>query len=239
MDVLLQFACETRMAAGPLTLVLHAVRPTHLVVAGWTGRDAAAVEHHIGELAALGVARPSNVPLYYRVSANLLTQSAAIEALGESSSGEAEPVLFFTHGEWWLTVGSDHTDRLVEGHSVAVSKQMCSKPIACAAWRWADVSAYQDELQLRSRILEHGTWVPYQQGTLASIRPLQSLRDEAFGAGLPPQDCFITCGTLGALPNAAGDRIRPAPAMEIELHDPRLDRSIVHRYSVQPLPVIA
>jgi len=33
-----------------------------LVIAGWTGRDSAAVEHHIAELEAIGVARPKNVP---------------------------------------------------------------------------------------------------------------------------------------------------------------------------------
>ena len=34
-----------------------------LVVAGWTGRDEAAVRHHIDELAALGVPAPSKSPL--------------------------------------------------------------------------------------------------------------------------------------------------------------------------------
>ena len=46
-----------------------ALDPDRLVVAGWTGRDAAAVEHHIEELAALGVARPSTVPVFYRCAA--------------------------------------------------------------------------------------------------------------------------------------------------------------------------
>lgn len=39
-----------------------------LIVAGWTGRDHGAVQHHIDELAELGIAPPSQVPLYYRVS---------------------------------------------------------------------------------------------------------------------------------------------------------------------------
>jgi hypothetical protein len=30
-----------------------------LIVAGWAGRDHAAIEHHIEELAALGISRPS------------------------------------------------------------------------------------------------------------------------------------------------------------------------------------
>lgn len=40
------------------------VAPQRLVVAGWTGRDRAAIEHHIEELALLGVPRPSAVPLW-------------------------------------------------------------------------------------------------------------------------------------------------------------------------------
>ena len=34
-----------------------------LVIAGWTGRDVAALEHHIEELKAIGVQPPSSVPL--------------------------------------------------------------------------------------------------------------------------------------------------------------------------------
>jgi hypothetical protein len=238
MSLNLQFACESVAADGARSVQLRTVAPSRLVIAGWTGRDAAAIAHHIEELEAIGVPRPSSVPLYYRVGANLLTQAPAIEALGAQSSGEAEPVLFFAAGEWWLTVGSDHTDRQVETYSVAVSKQMCAKPVATAAWRWRDVAAYQDELQLRSRILEDGQWVGYQQGGFAAIRPLEALRDGIY-AGEDAEGRFMTCGTLGALPNARVEGIRPAPEMEIEIHDPRLNRSIVHRYAVQPLPVVA
>lgn len=39
---------------------------TTLIVAGWTGRDEAALRHHIEELAAIGVPRPSSVPVFYR-----------------------------------------------------------------------------------------------------------------------------------------------------------------------------
>ena len=235
----LNVACESIGEDGTRESTVHAIAPSALVVAGWTGRDGAAIEHHIEELAALGVPRPSSVPLYYRMAAQLLTQSDEIEALGEHSSGEAEPVLFFSRGEWWLGVASDHTDREVERHSVAVSKQMCAKPLAASAWRWRDVAARQDEIALRSRILEDGRWVDYQRGTLAAIRPLAALRDGVPGLAERPEGFFMTCGTLAALPNARGEGIRPAAQMEIELHDARLQRRIVHRYAVRVLPVIA
>lgn len=234
----LHFACESVAADGVRSTRVLPFVPRRLIVAGWTGRDRAAIEHHIEELQALGVPPPSSVPLYYRMGAALLTQAAQIEALGTQSSGEAEPTLFFAAGDWWLTVGSDHTDRQVETYSVAVSKQLCAKPVATAAWRWSDVVAYQDELQLSSRILEDGRWVDYQKGTLAAIRPLTGLRDGIFEAS-PEAGSIMTCGTLGALPNARGEAIRPAAEMEVRLHDPHLNRSIVHRYAVQVLDVVA
>lgn len=239
MSLNLPFACESVAADGTRAVQLLHVAPRQLVIAGWTGRDAAAIQHHIDELEAIGVPPPSSVPLYYRVGANLLTQSARIEALGAQSSGEAEPMFFFAEGEWWLTVASDHTDRQVETYSVAVSKQMCAKPVASAAWRWRDVAGYQDEIELRSRILEDGQWVSYQQGSLAAIRPLAGLRDGIYASGQDGEGRFMTCGTLGAMPNARGEGIRPAAQMEIELHDPRLQRSIVHRYAVDVLEVVA
>lgn len=235
----LHFAFETAVEDNDFHTELRQVPARQYVIAGWTGRDPAAITHHIHELQALGVAPPSTVPLYYRASASMLTQGEQIQVLGEHSSGEVEPVLFHAQGEWWLTVGSDHTDRKVEAYSVAVSKQMCPKPIGTVAWLWSDVADYQDELQLRSRIFENGQWVDYQRGTLASIRPLQSLRDTYLCDRIVQDGFFMTCGTLGAIPNAAGFGVRPAEQMALILHDPRRKRSIVHRYSVQALPVVS
>src|SRR5918994_5168242 len=42
---------------------------TQLVIAGWTGRDKVAMEHHMAELEALGVARPARTPIFYRAAA--------------------------------------------------------------------------------------------------------------------------------------------------------------------------
>jgi len=239
-DPMLYFSCVSEKADCGAASRVVATTPRRFVIAGWTGRDAVAIEHHIEELAALGVPRPSSVPLYYRGGPNLLSQVHDQQVVGADSSGEAEPVLFFAEGEWWLTVGSDHTDRTVESYSVAASKQMCPKPVASAAWRWKDIADHQDEIQLESSILEGDKWVPYQRGTLASIRPLQSLRDGIFGIGSEDVDgYFLFCGTLAAIPNAEGRGIRPAGEMQIALRDPRTKRSIEHRYSVEVLPVIA
>ena len=173
-----------------------------LVVAGWTGRDSAAVEHHVRELEALGVAPPSTVPLYYRVAASLLGHARAIEVVGGDTSGEAEPLLVrAADGALWLGVASDHTDRALESRSVALSKQICAKPCARGLWRFDDVAERLDALELRAWIAEDAAlvdapgdaagWTLYQEGTLAAIRPLAELLDAS---------------PLGTLAGGAADR---------------------------------
>src|ERR1700727_107709 len=81
-----------------------AVEIGDLVIAGWTGRDVAALNHHIEELKALGVMPPSKVPLYYRVAAQMLTQADRIQVLGDDTSGEVEPVLVGAADRLWVTV---------------------------------------------------------------------------------------------------------------------------------------
>lgn len=201
-----------------------------LTVAGWTGRDRAAVEHHIAELAALGVAPPSTVPLFYRVSAALLTQADRIEALGSETSGEAEPLLVRWGGRLWLGLGSDHTDRGLEARSVAHSKQVCAKPVAGALWALDPLRDRLDALRLRSWVDEGGGWRDYQDGTLAAIRPLVDL-EAACPLG---EGHAMLCGTLPALGG-----VRPAPAFRMALEDPATGRVIEHAYRIEALPVRA
>ncbi|MBU2960294.1 DUF2848 domain-containing protein [Citreicella sp. C3M06] len=201
-----------------------------LIVAGWTGRDHAAVQHHIDELAELGIAPPSQVPLYYRVSNGLLTQAPVIDVLGETSSGEVEPLLIRMDGKLWLGLASDHTDRELEAYSVAASKQACPKPMAAEVWDFDEISADLDALILRCEIFENGDWVTYQDGTLAAIRPLAELM-----AGTEFADgTAMLCGTLGAIGG-----VRPAAEYRMMLHDPARERSITLEYSARTLPIVA
>jgi hypothetical protein len=145
----------------------HCVAVSELVIAGWTGRDPAAVEKHIAELEKLGVRRPATTPIFYRVSASRLTVSDHIEASGGASSGEIEFVLLQALGQLWVGVGSDHTDREVETYGVTVAKQMCDKPIAPTFWRLDTVWPHWDRLQLRAHIAEDGRSILYQEGPVA------------------------------------------------------------------------
>ncbi len=223
-----------RRAAGGTDRI--AFRTTELIMAGWTGRDEAAVRHHIDELAALGVPPPSRVPLFYRVDAALLAPAAAaIDVLGDTTSGEVEPVLVALADGLWVGVGSDHTDRAMEAASVAHSKQLCRKPMAAELWRFDEVVGHWDELILRARVVdEGGGWRTYQEGRLAAIRHPYELVGAYLGADGPlPAGTVMFCGTLTALGG-----IRPAARFEMQLEDPVLRRSIQHGYQVRALPVV-
>lgn len=206
-----------------------------LIVAGWAGRDIAAIEHHIEELAAIGVPRPSSVPLYYRIADNQLTQASRVQAVGGDSSGEIETFVFAAGGEMYVSIASDHTDRKLETVSVAMSKQVCVKPVASSAWRLADVADYWDELVIRSHIVENGIEVLYQEGPLSSLRtPQELIAGYTGGAAVLPEGAGMTCGTVGAIGG-----IRPSVEFSMELYDPRRQRSLRHRYHVEVLPVVA
>ncbi len=216
-------------AARQLTVDIHT-----FVIGGWAGRDRAAIEHHIEELAALGVPRPSAVPLFYRVAENQLTQAPRIQVVGPHSSGEVETFVFMAGGELYVSLTSDHTDRKLEAHSVALSKQLCAKPVGTTAWRHADLAGHWDELVIRATIPENGKRVVYQEGTLDALRLPTELIAACAKGGPLPEGCAMSCGTVGAIGG-----IRPAPGFAMELLDPRRGRSLRHEYAVDVLPEIA
>jgi hypothetical protein len=225
----LQFDCVTPADTDSRAFVVKS-----LVIGGWTARDEAAVHHHIEELRALGVPAPSKFPLYYMGAVNQALQGDTMQVVGPNTSGEAEFVLVAMDGELWVTGGSDHTDRKTEAYSVAISKQVCAKMIGRALWRVADVLPHWDKLVLRSHIIENGKRVPYQEGTLAAMRPHQDIIGRYTGGGKLLDGTILFCGTLAAIGG-----VRPAPRFEMELHDPVLGRSIALAYTVQDLALVA
>ena len=201
----------------------------HLVIAGWTGRDEAALKKHIRELEEIGVKPPKSTPIFYRVSGSLLTYASEIEVLGADTSGEVEFVLLSRADGLFVTVGSDHTDRKAEAIGVALSKQLCPKPIAQDAWRYDEVKAHWNKLVLRAWIEEGGTKVLYQEGEVSAMRSPEDL----FSKYRPlPAGWAMFGGTF-----AAKGGIRPASQFEMEMEDPILKRKIRHRYSIRALPV--
>jgi hypothetical protein len=210
------------------------VAPAKLVVAGWTGRDAAAVTHHIEELKALGVPPPSRTPIFYLGSLSRLTCGAAIEVLGGDTSGEAEFVLLQHNGALWVGIGSDHTDRKLETYGVAASKQICDKPIGAEFWRYDAVAAHWDQLKLRSYATIDGKRELYQDGSVAQMLSPASLLSLYNDNGVLPDGTLMFCGTLAAIGG-----IRPASRFECELIDPVLQRTIRCGYDINVLPIVS
>src|ERR1700720_1337676 len=89
----------------------------NLLNSGYAGRDQAAVAAHIDELAAIGIAGPDHVPTLYRVAPSAANQGSIVWSQNGKTSGEVECVLIVDDGgDLLITVGSDHTDRALEGH---------------------------------------------------------------------------------------------------------------------------
>src|SRR5215470_12733103 len=147
-----------------------AVSPRTLIVAGWTGRDEAALNHHIEELAAIGVPRPSSVPVFYRNAVNNVMQTGRLEVLGPDTSGEVEPVVVALDDGLWIGLGSDHTDRKAETMGIALSKQLCGKVMGNALWRFDDIKAHWDQIVIRAHAMIGGGRTLYQEGPLAAMR---------------------------------------------------------------------
>ena len=205
-----------------------------LIIAGWTGRNAAAIEHHIEELAALGIPRPSTTPLYYQVAAQTATQSNRLVVLGPDTSGEVEPVVVAMADGLWIGIGSDHTDRKAETSGIALSKQLCGKPVGAQLWSYADVEGHWDELVIRSWATIGGERLLYQDSSISALRTPRDLIRKRAGSDMLPAGTLMFCGTPGAIGG-----IRPATRFEMELRDPVLNRSLTHNYDVEVLSVVS
>jgi hypothetical protein len=213
---------------------------TALIMAGWTGRDRAAVDHHIDELAALGVAGPSRIPTFYRMDPALLAGAVGqIHVLGEDTSGEVEAALVALADGLWVGLGSDHTDRAMEAYGVAISKQLCRKPMAAGLWRFEEVVEHWDQIVLRAHVTRGGVRKLYMEAPLAAVRrPEELIRDYAGEIGHAdlaqlPVGTVMFMGAIGAI-----DGIRPSPRFEMALEDPVLKRVLSHAYDVHVLPVV-
>ena len=204
--------------------------PAALVVIGYAGRDRAAVEHHIDELAALGVPRPASVPLFMVFSPGLIAQEPSIAVTGSNTSGEAEIVVVVDGDEAFVTVGSDHTDRDLEAVHMIASKAVCPKPVAASGWAANSVGDRWEDLSLRSRI--DGD-VLYQDGSAASnLHPLELVAAIPWSAR--PPGCFVAfTGTVPVI----GD-IRPSTGFQAELSGPGL-APIELSYRVETVPGLA
>lgn len=165
-----------------------------LVVAGYTGANQDEVRKHVDELAALGIAPPPDVPMFYPLDGDLLTFEHVVEVDGPETSGEVEPVLIVRGDDVLLTLGSDHTDRRIETVSVPDSKAACVKPLAdqAIATSLDEIARLWAGITVTCRV----DGQEYQSGTLDALLPLPRVLQTMRARGITDTDVVVLGGTL-------------------------------------------
>ena len=223
----LNLTLETQTTKESLTFIVE-----RLVCAGWVGRDKSAVQAHVEELAELGIPGPSQTPTYMNYSPYLATTESAIDVVGPDSSGEVEYVILKRDGKQYIGVGSDHTDREMEKHSIPGSKQMCAKVLAPVVWPYEEIRNHWDQIILRSWTQREKEQVLYQEGALGTI-----LDAERILSGLPADEGLSSEGMLifsGTVATKMG--LIFSDRFDFEIEDPVLNRSIRYGYDIRILP---
>ncbi len=198
----------------------------HAVVAGYTGRDASAVQHHIDELAAIGIAPPPEVPMFYTMDAELFDTSGEHDATENLTSGEIEPLYVRHNGRYYLGIGSDHTDRVLEADDIGDSKRACPKPVA------SQVMAVDSIADLSLDACLARSWVDgqlYQEGSLAGLRTPGDIVEKLLARTAIGDADFVCLG--GTLPLLNGKFLAGTDwKMELTLAD---GTKIEHEYKMK------
>lgn len=198
-----------------------------LIIAGYTGRNAAAVAAHIEELAAIGIPPPASVPAFFELDPGLVTTDPVVEIAGANTSGEVEPVLIRHAGRLYLGVGSDHTDRDLERTDIAASKAACPKPVGHEVVALPDdlTALDWDAISVESSVDGDA----YQRGTLDALRtPADLLSRLTRALGEIGGDLVIFAGTLPLL----NGQFRPGHRWTLSLQL-NADSSLTHSYEVR------
>jgi len=169
--------------------------------AGYAGRDSAQVQQHVDELAALGVPAPGQVPALYPLSNLLARQDRVVQVPHGRTSGEAEWALVVgdSTDDLLVTAACDHTDRDLEVHGVAWSKQSAPDLIGDLAWRWSDIADDFDSFTLRAWVTHHGAQELISDGSPAQLLSPSYWIDRLDEAGLLRPGTVLLSGTIAMI----------------------------------------
>lgn len=205
--------------------------PKHIINAGYTGRDQAAVQAHIDELKEKGIPAPDKTPVYFVKFGDRLTQEEKFEVLDETDhSGEAEFALFFDGDEIYVGVGSDHTDRKLEEVNIPKAKQMYPNTVSRKLWKLSDVIDHWDDITLRSWVKVNGKKTLFQEAKLTAMLDAADLIKRTKELLRSPEETdglVLYSGTVASLFSADY-----SPYFETELEDPVLGRKLGESYEM-------
>lgn len=206
-----------------------------LLNAGYAGRSQADVAAHVAELAELGVPAPSTTPALYPIAPYLASQADEVPAQHDRTSGEAEWALVITgpaESDILLTAACDHTDRQLEMHGVAWSKNAGPDVLARKAWRLVDIADRLDEITLRAWVGSGGVEVEIQHGTLAELLAPAHWLDVLRARDLHRPGTVLISGTIPM----REDVDQFGDAWRVKMADPATGEVIELAYTVRRLP---
>jgi len=210
----------------------RSVEVKHLLNAGYAGREQEEVQAHIAELAELGVPGPSTTPALYPVSPYLAQQVSEVRVQHGRTSGEAEWGLVVTEEGVLLTVACDHTDRELEVHGVAWSKNASPDVLALKAWRLDDVRDHLDQITLKGWVGRGDTPdTLIQDSSLEALLTPDYWLDVLSERGLNKPGTVLISGTVAM----SGGVDQFARSWKVEMADPTNGDSIETQYVVEEM----
>ena len=204
-----------------------------LLNAGYTGHDQDAVAAHIAELAELGVPAPSTTPTLYPVAPYLAQQTDEVAAQHARTSGEAEWAMIITGDrpeDVLITAAGDHTDRALETHGVAWSKNAAPDVIGRRAWRLTEISDHLHRIRLIATVGKDDKII--QNALMDELLPPEYWLQVLQTRGERTAGTVLLSGTVPMI-NAV-DQF--ADRWQVWLIDDELGRRIDLAYSVRLLP---
>jgi hypothetical protein len=211
---------------------IEAVEVTALLNAGYAGRNQAEVASHIAELAALGVPAPAATPALYPISPYLAQQTDRVYAQHGRTSGEAEWALVITGDDVLITVACDHTDRDLEVHSVAWSKNAAPDVLGTKAWRLSDIADRLDDIALEAWVGDGDTVELIQQGTLGDLLAPKYWLDVLAERGNARPGTVLISGTISMLKGVN----QFADTWKVAMTDPATNDVIAVEYRTVRMP---
>lgn len=201
-----------------------------LINAGYGARDQSNVRAHIEEMKDLNLKMPETIPTIFPLSNHMVTTETSIQVQHKKTNGEVEFMLLLQEGEWYVAVGSDHTDRELESFSVPICKQAYPNFIAPVVWRVNDIIEHWDQIQLKAWMTVDGKRERYQEGTFGDILPFSFWEKRMKELDAHESGSAIMCGTVPTV-----DGLKYGEKFEYEMFDPVLDRKVASFYDLSYL----